>query len=394
MEREDRNRESRKLTRIMSTDKIFFIIPFLLGLSYSVYSVTLRTKIGMLAGSNYPYMILITSMETIPGIFSVIMGYYIDKFGGGLSIIFGFLASISLLVFPLASLNILPILVFVFVSSYMLYTPIIYGIILKKAMGSGKKLGLLLMMQSIGWTLGGLFPATFSLFGAIDFGFVFSSLMLLFSTWLLSIIEKPVKSVVSTVNSLGDFARVISLNWKISLGIIMWSSAYSMMSGVFSLKLYNSVNSEFEYGIYFTVLTGIASIIVRPYAGIIVDKVDPIKIILASITAYLLLSLALVIATPALIVILWITPIYPFFDTASYSLLSKAMGEKFQFTAAGIISTSMSIGGTINFLLYNFLKTQEFESLLFIASAIFFISIIWYLFLFSKVLISFRCKER
>jgi hypothetical protein len=348
----------------------------------------------MLAGSNYPYMILITSMETIPGIFSVIMGYYKDKFGGGLSVIFGFLASISLLVFPLASLNILPILVFVFVSSYMLYTPIIYGFILKKAMGSGKRLGLLLMMQSIGWTLGGLFPATFSLFGAIDFGFVFSSLMLLFSTWLLSIMEKPVKSVVSTVTSLNDFARAISLNWGISLGIIMWSSAYSMMSGVFSLKLYNSVNSEFEYGIYFTVLTGIASIIVRPYAGIIVDKVAPIKIILASIIAYLILSLALVIATPALIIILWITPIYPFFDTASYSLLSKAMGEKFQFTAAGIMSTSMSIGGAINFLLYNFLKTQEFESLLFIASAIFFISIIWYLFLFSKVLTSFRCKER
>ncbi|MEM0020864.1 MAG: MFS transporter [Fervidicoccaceae archaeon] len=371
--------ESSNAQLTQRSNKAFLLVPLLLGLSYSIYTVSLRAKIGSTMGTNYSFMVLITSMETIPGVFSVVMGYYSDKFGGRLSIYFGFAASILLILFPFLPMELIPLLVFSFVTMYMIYTPYIYGIILRKAMGSGKKLSMLLMMFSIGWTCGGLFPAFLSLVGKGDMGFFIASFLMMLSAWILVGIYGGNSFHEASKFSIGDFRNALSTAWWTAIGLILWSSGYSMLSGVFSLKLYNSVGSQFEYGFYFTFITGMASIIIRPYAGMLVDRISPLKMITASTMAYLLLSLILLRAPPALIIILWILPIYPFFDTSSYSLLSRIMTIQLQSTAAGIMSTSLSIGGGLNLAMYYMLRNQSYSTILLVDSVIFALSIAWFM---------------
>ncbi|MGB9725727.1 MAG: MFS transporter [Fervidicoccaceae archaeon] len=364
--------------------KSLYLVPFFIGLSYSIYSVTIRAKIGSIAKSDYSFMILLTSMETIPGIFSVLSGYYSDRFGKILPLSFGFVASSLLVLFPFIQITLLPIFVFLFITMYMLYTPTIYGMILRKAEGSGKKLGMLLMMFSIGWTCGGFFPSLLSLTGYTDLGFLFSAILLMISAkMLLSKMEQSKKLEDRSVSIYG-FKESIKYAWKIILGLILWASGYFLLSGIFSLRLYNSVNNQFEYGVYFTVITGLASIIVRPYAGKLVDKFSPYKVLLSSISAYLGLSLALIWAPPPLVVLLWILPIYPFFDTGSYSLLSRAMPFELQSTAAGIINTSISFGGSINLILYYFLRNVSFEVMLVTDSVLLLLSVVWFTLIFRK----------
>lgn len=364
-------------------EKAPYLVPFLMGTSFSIYLVTIRTKIGSLNQEDYSFMILLTSMETIPGVLSVVSGYYSDKFGEKIPISFGFLASFLLAVFPFVPLELLPPFVFSYISMYMLYSTTIYGKILRKAEGSGKKLSILLMMFSIGWTCGGLFPSFLSLINSIDFGFLASSLLLMISARIVMPTLEPQEKKEKYSAFKYSFKEQIKQIWKIAIGLILWASGYYMLSGVFSLKLYNSVSNQFEYGIYFTVITGLASIMIRPYAGRLVDKISPFKVLIGSIFAYLLLSIALIWAPPFLVVLLWILPIYPFFDTGSYSLLSRMMPYELQSTAAGIINTSISLGGCLNLILYYFLENKSFEFLLIVDSAVLASSIIW-LILFSK----------
>jgi len=369
--------------RVKASNKIFFLVPLMIGMSYSIYTVTLRTKIGANAQFDYSLMILITSMETIPGIFSIIAGYYSDKFGKKVPLFFGLIASASLAAFPFIPFEALPIFVFLFVTMYMIYTPFVYGVILRKAEGSGKKLSLLLMMFSIGWTCGGFFPSLLSMAGLVDFAFIFSAILLLASAEL-SISKFDLKISGKEKFSLKSLKESITVARKIMAGLVLWSSGYYMLSGIFSLKLYNSVSNQFEYGIYFTVLTGFLSIIARPYAGVLTDRFTPQKTLIFSIAAYLLISIALIWSPPLLVILLWILPIYPFFDTSIYSLLSRMMPFELQATAAGVISTSISIGGILNLVLYYILRSKAFAFLSAVDSILLVLSLVWFTAIFRK----------
>lgn len=369
--------------RDKASNKIFFLVPLMIGLSYSIYAVTLRTIVGENAQSDYSLMILITSMETIPGIFSIIAGYYSDKFGKKVPLLFGLIASVSLAAFPFISFEALPFFVFTFITMYTIYTTFVYGAILRRAEGSGKKLSLFLMMFSIGWTSGGFFPSLLSMAGHVDFAFILSAILLMASAGI-SLSKFDLKMSEREKFSLKSLKESITVTRKIMAGLILWSSGYYMLSGIFSLKLYSSVSSQFEYGIYFTVITGFLSIIARPYAGIMADRFTPEKTLIFSIAAYMLVSISLIWSPPLLVILLWILPIYPFFDTSIYSLLSRMMPFELQATAAGVISTSISIGGILNLVLYYILRSKAFAFLSAVDSILLALSLVWFTAIFRK----------
>jgi len=78
---------------------------------------------------------------------------------------------------------------------------------------------------------------------------------------------------------------------------------------------------------------------------------------LTALSSYLVLFLVLPFTPPILYILLWLIPIYPFYDTSIYAILSRNT-NKYEATATGFLASINSLAGVLIIIL-NTIKPLE-----------------------------------
>jgi nitrate/nitrite transporter NarK len=148
-----------------------------------------------------------------------------------------------------------------------------------------------------------------------------------------------------------------------------------------SLRLFISVNNILLYGIFYNTITGLLSSIARLIAGKAIEKIHPYKVTFLSFFSYLILALLMEKANSTLTILLWLLPIYPFFETSSYYVLGRMIKTTFHSTASGLFTTAVSLGGIINLSLSLVFYHSSYQTLLIIDSILLLIPSMYLIFL-------------
>jgi len=98
----------------------------------------------------------------------------------------------------------------------------------------------------------------------------------------------------------------------------------------------------FFYGLFCGALPVLVGSPLRLVISKLVDKGYERIMFTASILIYLVLYLILPHTQPATFIILWILPVYPFYDTSIYAIISRSTSR---YEATGFLSTINSLAG-------------------------------------------------
>ncbi len=334
--------------------KPYVAVMLLNGMAVSIYYTTTRIAIGEHMGENYAFIALMVAMEAIPGVFAFLLGYLSDRIKRGLMLYSGFIASFFFGSMGLVRVEHYPYLTLVYTLFYMIFQPAVMGTVLSESGGIGATLSFYLLSSSLGWALGGVLPGTIMRKTTLSYSFALGALILALST-MISIKYYPVRGY--PMPSLNDMKKALSYNKKIIATFVLSSSGIMLFIGAYSLRLYMVIGNPIAYGFVFTTITGVLGALVRPLAGKLTDRLTPQLVLLFSLVGYIVLGMVAPFLPRLPLIIVWLTPIYPFYELSSYAWISRRMPANLQSTAAGVFSTSSSLGGIINTLasltLYN-----------------------------------------
>ncbi|MBE9391741.1 MFS transporter [Fervidicoccus fontis] len=359
----------------------FYVVMFIEGLAFGTYIVTIRTNIGMENYNAYSFLTLIAAMETIPGIFSVFAGGISDKIGRKKIIFFsGLMSSIFLILLSKVQLSQLPIFVFLFMSFYTMFYPIIFGISISKSKGSGYSLSKFLFFNSFGWSLGGILPGLILNLWNLNILYIIAAILIIIAS-VITVISYNEKEYQDPTVTLTDFKNEIKKAIPFLFPLILGSAGFYMLNSIMSLRLFISVNNILLYGIFYNTITGLLSSIARLIAGKAIEKIHPYKVTFSSFFSYLILALLMEKANSTLTILLWLLPIYPFFETSSYYVLGRMIKTTFHSTASGLFTTAVSLGGIINLSLSLVFYHSSYQTLLIIDSILLLIPSIYLIFL-------------
>ncbi len=359
----------------------YMIVMYLLGVIFSLYYTYTRTVIGKTLGEDYGFIALMVAMESIPGFFAVLLGFASDKIGRRKMLFTGFLASIVLFIMGNVDPRVYPLLAFAYMFFYMSFQPTVYGIVLHSVGGKGLDFSWFLLVGSLGWATGGVIPGLIETHLGSAGVFYFGSILLITAT-LLSIIFYPSRLAIEKI-FLSEFTLSIKKHTLIILGLVIGSAGVGLFIGAYALKLYAMIQDTLKFGLVFSSIPGIFGSLVRPLAGYIVDKYSPEKVLAAVFIAYMILGLIIINISGILIIILWFTPLYPFYETSGYTMLSRRLPPSLQATAAGLFSTAVSISGFINMFASIGLTEQSFNIAVLLSIVLLLSSAVWIV-LFSK----------
>lgn len=102
----------------------------------------------------------------------------------------------------------------------------------------------------------------------------------------------------------------------------------------------------FFYGFFCSALSVLVGSPLRLVIDKLVDKGYERIMFTANILTYLVLYLILPHTQPATFVILWILPVYPFYDTSIYAIISRST-SRYEAPATGFLSTINSLAGLL-----------------------------------------------
>lgn len=206
------------------------------------------------------------------------------------------------------------------------------------------------MMTAIGWVIGGPTPGL--LVDYIGPTGLFTLTGLLGGVSLaIQYAYFPREALVMRKANLRELYQAIRSTWDLALATVLAIAALNMFYNMIALRVYSEIHNLIIYGVALSASTALASAVVRPYAGKLVDKYNPVKIVIASLLAYILLNTGLYLSSGILLLILYAVPIYPFRDTATVIAISRKIPVELQSTAAGINTAMTSLAGFIVLLL-------------------------------------------
>ncbi|RLC35765.1 hypothetical protein DRH29_05825 [candidate division Kazan bacterium] len=320
------------------------IANFMGGLGWSIYFSLSRPYYTDFLNASYSMVLIIASCEWLPGLTSFIWGYLSDRYGIKRVLIFGVLAYVISLV-GIVELEFIPIIVALASLGWAAAWPtILAGISRISGEYIGRRYGFFALGGSIGWGLGGIVAGLMASYTNIRLTLILSGILAglayTLSYFVLGKYEwkyTPVRIAYILKGVLGYVALtciILTLGMEYALNLI-------------SVKLYYEVNENILlYGLAITSLPSFTGAIVRPIAGAIADKLGGVKTVLVAIIMYSLVYLLASFLRGYTLVLLWIIPIYPFYDTGFIRLASEVSGKDRRGLAMGLINTSMSIAGS------------------------------------------------
>ena len=140
-----------------------------------------------------------------------------------------------------------------------------------------------------------------------------------------------------------------------SIGLAIGSNVNALLLDSKLRDLFSVFNTGFEsrilYGFFCGTLPVLLGSPLRLIIGKLVDKGYEKTMFTASILTYLILYLILPRTRPVIFIILWMLPVYSFYDTSIYAIISRST-SKYEATATGFLSTINSLAG-LSLLLLN-----------------------------------------
>jgi nitrate/nitrite transporter NarK len=140
-----------------------------------------------------------------------------------------------------------------------------------------------------------------------------------------------------------------------SIGLAIGSNVNALILDSKLRDLFSIFNTGFELRIFYGFFCGTLPVLLgsplRLIIGRLVDKGYEKTMFTASILTYLILYLILPHTQPVIFIILWMLPVYPFYDTSIYAIISRST-SRYEATVTGFISTINSLAG-LSLLLLN-----------------------------------------
>ncbi len=327
--------------RVTSWMLFFYAYMFLAGMVFGMYTVASRDLVKSVLGNNYGFIGLLVAAENIPSMISVLMGGLSDIIGRRRLVLLGLPGVPALALMYLTGIKYLPILAGVYVTFWTLAIPAVTGTLLDMTRSSGRHYSIYAMFGSAGWGLSGVVAGYMA--SRLGDRAVFALASTLLATALiLAYIKHPGGGGGVSLKDVLRGAKAVSLPL---MAASLTLAATELFYGAFSLKLRGIAGSSQLFGILYATVPAVTGVIARPVAGVVVDRLRPLKSFLCVLAAYSLLlpGMALLNGVPA--VILWAVPVWPFMDQSTVMLISKSLPRSLQGLAIGVVNTAYSIGG-------------------------------------------------
>lgn len=347
----------------------------LLGsLGWSLYYSVSRPYYTFVLGATYTLILIIASSEWLPGLTSFLWGYLSDRYGSKKVLVLGVLA-FSLSLTSIVKLNFIPIVVGLASLGWASAWPVILaGVTRISGEHVGRGYGFFAVGSSIGWGLGGIVAGVLAEYISIRGVLAISGILAGTAYVIAYIILRGYDWRYSPTSFSAMMKGPILF---VALSCIILTVGIDYAFNLISVQLYYEVDENlFLYGLFLTSIPAFVGAIIRPVAGIIADMLGGLRTVLLSITMYIAVYLFVAILRGLYLALLWIIPVYPFYDTGFIRLASEVSSKDKRGTAMGVINTSMSIAGSSVFLLGPLTDIIGFANGMILAAIIAFSSII------------------
>lgn len=328
-------------------------IAFMLWLEtvgFAVYFFASRAYIRDYMGEEaYRYVALLVGVEGAATLIAPLGGVLGDIYGYRLVAL---LSALRVLVYPAMAL-VDPRLLFVPAFAGSLLGSIFYsnalGALLSRVRGSARTYAFTTIVFPISWSIGSVIPGLLQ--PLCGYALVFATAGLFFG--LASIVLMFTSNSRSDASNYSEVFRALSsLSPALLLGLLLAGAGLTLYWNLLSVKLYEVTDSLLLFGLFGGTLATISSILVRPLAGIVVDKTDPVKLLGVVYIVYLVYGVLMHFISGIFFAILWILPVYPFREIAQTIAISRRLPENLQNTAGGVITLAYSLPSIVYPLFY------------------------------------------
>ncbi len=335
-----------------------FLVSFSIGIYYSIS----RPYVGIDLGGGSYWILVLSGVEYGTFIASILWGAIADRFGRRNIILLAILGALPLYMAlqarDPATIVVLVGLAFIFWS--IGFSPAISAVLVDKK-NSGRNYAVYGLGGSIGWGLGTALswplyytmgPLMVSIIVSVTYGAGFLWFYIFYPKKSTAYVKAGLKQIVLTgFHSLKYF----------TLAVILGSTAFIAGYNVLSISLENNVsrligpvigslNPRIFYGIFYGGIPALLGIPTRVLAGLAVSKYEPSKVFSYTMIAYAFNILIMWLSPPLIFVLIWLIPVYPFYDTSMYVGASIRI-RGIEATSSGIIVMAQSIAGLLVALL-------------------------------------------
>ena len=367
----------------------------LVMISIGIYYALSRPYVGIdLGGGNY-WILVLAGIEYGTSIMSIIWGAIADHIGRRNIILLAPLGAIPLyFIFKVNDPLLFTILAGITYTLWSIGFASSVSAVLTEKSSAGKNFTFYALSGGIGWGLGT--SIAWPIYYALGIEAVSIVLSLCFGIgYLWQYVQYPREAVYAIKLHPIEIARIgLEKLRYFTLAIIFGTAGFIMGTTILALRLTYNVESvmsglfefiepRFFYGIFYGGVPILASIPSRFLAGRLIMKYKPYKLYILSLILYALIIISMWFSSGWLFIILWLTPIYPFYDTSMYvgaSMRVKGM----EATASGIVIMAQSIAGLVVSLI---------TSLTPLAHTIYILHIVLALFIISTSLIIYSVKN-
>ncbi len=324
---------------------------FMGSLGWGIYYSISRPYYSDVLGATYTMIMIIASSEWGPGLTSTLWGYLGDRYGRNKVLPFGALAYTLSLV-PLVPLQLVPLVVAVASLGWAIAWPSILAMVslLSSEEHVGKSYGYFAVGGSLGWATSGVLVGLLK--PLLGFKLVLLLTGVLAGTaYVIAFMISRIRGEagLETVNVFKELRGPLLI---VAVIQVILTLGFDFAYNLFLVHFYSDIGGDIlVYGLVVTSLPAFIGALLRPLAGSIVDRLGGIRTIALVVLAYSLDFIGLSYARGIYSVILWIIPIYVFYDTGMVKLASEVSGREKRGTAMGVVNTGMSLAGALTFTL-------------------------------------------
>jgi MFS family permease len=211
----------------------------------------------------------------------------------------------------------------------------------------GERIGFFLIAQSFGWFVGTISSGIlYEIIGMVALYRIAASLCII-ATLINAIYVSEVPIINNNEIIKGNFKTLVRKPGmlRIFFAYLMSMIGMNALSFLFAIILVDELGGLHIYVGLANATATLIAMLITGYVGKANDRYGPVIIFIASMCGYVLFSLFFALAEdPILATILWVIPIYPLSNTASYSLAAIISGEEERGRAMSLINGAQNAG--------------------------------------------------
>jgi len=333
---------------------VYVVVGFVLALDalgFGVWYTASRAYVrDVFGGEAYTFVVLLVAAESLAYALSPVAGVLGDVYGRVRVALLGVFRAPLLPLIAFVDPTFMPVLVFLIsILSVLFYTNVL-GLLLGLIRGSGRLYGLITIATPLGYGVGSIIPGLLEPIGGYRLVFLFIGVVEGISPLMLLLVPSNSGGAGFALKAAIEVFKLIPLS--IIAAIMLGNLALTLYWNVMSIKLYEVTGSLLAFGFVGGFLTTILSTLVRPLAGVLVDRFKADLVLASTFLAYAIYNTILFYTTGLAFILLWLIPLYPFKDVAQTMALSRRVNQNLQATVAGFLNMLWGLASLAYVLAY------------------------------------------